>query len=75
MGHFGSLRGCHSLQTASEVKCDLRFQISDPNKLLAYMVWAILAASEATTASKQPWRSNLTPDSKLVTSITYESKS
>ena len=34
MGPFGSLRGHHSLQTASEVKSDLRFEISDPNYLL-----------------------------------------
>ena len=30
-----------------------------------------LAASEATTASKQPWRSNWTSDLKSVTQITY----
>ena len=69
MGPFGSLWGHHSLQTALEVKSDLRFQISDPKYLLihmhiAYMVWALLAASEATTASQQPWGSNLTSDSK-----------
>ena len=29
MGPFGSLRGHYSLQTASEVKLDLRFEISD----------------------------------------------
>ena len=57
MGPFGSLQGHYSLKTASEVKSDLRFEISDPNYLLihvhiAYMVWAILAASEATTASE-----------------------
>ena len=57
MGPFGSLRGHHSLQTALEVKSDLRFEISDPNYLLihvhiAYMVWALLAASKATTSSK-----------------------
>ena len=79
MGPFGSLRGHHSLQTASEVKSDLRFEISDPKYLLihvhiAYMVWALLAASEATTASKQPRRSNLTPDFKSVTSIIYVTK-
>ena len=33
MGPFGSLRGHHSLQTASEVKSDLRFEISDPKYL------------------------------------------
>ena len=43
------------------VKSDLGFEISDPNYLLihvhiVYMVWAFLAASEATTASKQPQR-------------------
>ena len=73
---FGSLWGHYSLQTASEVKSDLRFEISDPIYLLfhvhiAYMVWPLLAASEATTASKQPQRSNLIPDFKSVTSITY----
>ena len=76
MGPFGSLRGHHSLQTASEVKSDLRFEISDPNYLLIHvhivdMVWAVSAASEATTASKQPRRSNLSSDFKSVTSITY----
>ena len=76
MGPFGSLRGHHSLQTASEVKSDLRFEISDPNYLLvhvhiAYMVWALLAASEATTASKQPQSSNLASDLKSVTPFTY----
>ena len=65
MGPFGGLRGYHSLLTASEVKSDLIFEISDPYYLLihvhiAYMVWALLAGSEATTASKQPQRSNLT---------------
>ena len=76
MGPFGSLRGHHNLQTASEVKSDLRFEISDPNYLhihvhIAYMVLSPLAASEATTASKQPRRSNLTSDLKSVTPITY----
>ena len=70
MGPLGSLWGhYYSLQTASEVKSDLRFEISDPNYILihvhiAYMVWALLAASEATTASKQPQRSNLTSNLK-----------
>ena len=32
---------------------------------------ALLAASEVTTASKQPQRSNLTSDLKSVTPITY----
>ena len=79
MGPFGSLRGHYSLQTTSEVKSDLRIEISDPNYLLIhvhidYMVWALLAASEATKASKQPQRSNLTSDLKSVTSITYVTK-
>ena len=55
MGRFCSLWGHHSLQTAPEVKSGLRFEISDPNYLLihiAYLVWALLAASEATTASE-----------------------
>ena len=73
---FGSLWGHYSLQTASYIKYDLRFEISDPNYLLipvhiADMVWALMAASEATTASKQPRRSNLTSDLKSVTPITY----
>ena len=64
MGPFGSLGGHHNLQTASEVKSDLRFEISDPNYLIihvhfASMVWVLLAAYEATTASKQSQRSNL----------------
>ena len=55
MDPFGSLRGHYSLQTASEVNYNLRFQISDPDYLLihvhnAYMVLNILAASEVTTA-------------------------
>ena len=65
--------------TASEVKSDLRFEISDPNYLLihvhiVYMVWALLAASEATTASKQPRRSKLSLQVKLVTPIYYMTK-
>ena len=34
---FGSLWGHCSLQTASEVKSDLRFKISDPNYLLIHV--------------------------------------
>ena len=53
--------------------------MSDPNYLLihvhiAYVVWALLAASEASTVSQQPRRSNLTSDLKSVTSISYLSK-
>ena len=76
MGIFGSLRGYYILHTASEVKLNLTFEISDPKNHLvhvhiAYMVWVLLASSEATTASKQPQRPNLTSDLKSVTSITY----
>ena len=54
MDPFGSLGGHYGLQTALEVRSDLRFEISDLNCLLiyvhiAYMVWTLLAASEATT--------------------------
>ena len=35
------------------------------------MVWAFLASSVATTASKHPLRSNLTSDFKSMTPITY----
>ena len=75
---FGSLWGHHSLKTASEVKSDLGFQISDPDYLLIYvlinyMVWTLLAASEVTIAFKQPRRSNLTSYFKSVTPITYSS--
>ena len=75
-GWFLGLWGHCSLQTASEVKSDNRFEISDLDYLhihvhLAYMVWTLLAASEATMASKQPRRSDLISDLKSVTSITY----
>ena len=75
MDPFGSLGGHYGLQTASEVRSDLRFEISDLNYLhihvhIAYMVWTLLTASEATTASKQPQRSHLTSYLKSVTSIT-----
>ena len=57
MDPFDSLRGRYSLQTASEVKSDLIFEICDPNYLLihvhiAYMVWDFLAASEASKHSQ-----------------------
>ena len=80
MDPFDSLRGHYSLQTASEVKYDLRFEISDLNYLhihvhIAYMFWArfeaLLVASEATTASKRPWRSDLTSDLEFVAQIAY----
>ena len=80
MDPFGSLRGHYGLQTASEVRSDLRFEISDLNYLhihvhIAYMFWArfeaLLVASEATTASKQPRRSDLTSDLEFVAQIAY----
>ena len=37
MSPFDSLQGHYSLQTALEVKSDLRFEISDLNYLLAHM--------------------------------------
>ena len=53
--NFGSLWGHYSLRTASYIKFNLIFEISDPNYLLIHMhivfiVWVLLAASEATTA-------------------------
>ena len=77
---FDSLGGHYGLQTASEVRSDLRFEISDLNYLhihvhIDYMFWAhyeaLLVAPEAITASKWPKSSNLTSDLKSVTSITY----
>ena len=65
MGPFGNLQGHYSLQTASEGKYGLRFEINDTKYLLihvhiAHIVRALMAASEATTATKQPQvRSNL----------------
>ena len=76
MDPFASLGGCYGLQTASEVRYDLRFEISDLDYLhilvhIAYMIWSLLTASEATTASKHPQRSYLTSDLKSVTQNTY----
>ena len=57
--------GQYGLKTALEIRSDLRFEISDLIYLLihvhiTYMFWtpfeALLVASEATTASKQPQR-------------------
>ena len=72
MDPYDSLGGLYGLQTASEVRSDLRFEISDPIYLLihvhiVYIVCALLVASEATTASKQPQRSDLASDWKSVT--------
>ena len=75
---FDSLWGHCSLQTASEVRSDLSFEIRDPKYLhihmhIAYMFWAcfeaLLVASEATTASKRPWRSDLISDLEFVAQI------
>ena len=57
MDPFDSLRGHYGLQTASEIRSDLRFEISDLDYLhihvhIAYMFWAHFVASAATTASK-----------------------
>ena len=61
---------------APEVNSDLRFEISDLDYLhiqvhIAYMVWTLLTASEATMASKQSQRSNLASELKFVAHITY----
>ena len=57
MDPFDSLGGHYGLQTALEVRSDLRFEISDLNYLqihvhIAYVFWAHFVASEATIASK-----------------------
>ena len=61
MDPFDSLRGHYGLQTTSEVRSDLRFEISDLDYLhihvhIACMFWphfeALLVASGATTASE-----------------------
>ena len=60
--------------TALKIKFDLRFEINYRLihvHIVSLVVTPYLAAFEATTMSKQPWRSNLTPDLKSVTSITY----
>ena len=72
MDPFGGLGGCYGLQTALEVKYDLRFEISDLNYLhiyvhIAYMVRTLLTASEATMASKLPRKSDLISVLKSVT--------
>ena len=41
---------------------------------IVYMVWTLLAASEATAASKQPRRSKLSVEVKLVIPIYYMTK-
>ena len=74
MDPFDSLRGHYGLQTASEVRSDLRFEISDLNYLhihvhIAYMVWTLLTALEPYMASNQPRRSDLASDLELVAQI------
>ena len=80
MDPFDSLGGHYGLQTASEVRSDLRVEISDLNYLhihvhIAYMFWThfegFLVASEATTASKRPRRSDLTSDFEFVAQIAH----
>ena len=83
MDPLDSLGGHSGLQTASEVRPDLRFKISDLNYLhihvhIAYLFWThfevLLVASEATTASKQPLRSNCSSDLEFVAQIAYATK-
>ena len=80
MDPCGSLGGCKGLQTALEVRSDLRFEISDLNYLhinvhIAHMFWAhfeaLLVASEAIAASKWPQSSNFTSDLEFVAQIAY----
>ena len=64
-----------SLLTASEVKSDLTFEISDLNYLhihvhIAYIVQTLLTASRPTAACKQSRRLDLTSDLKSVASNT-----
>ena len=77
-----TLGGLYGLQTASEVRSDLRFEISDLNYLhihvhIAHVFWphfeAPLAASKATAASKWPRSSNFTSDLEFVAQIAYAS--
>ena len=73
--HFVASEATTASKTASEVRSDLRFEISDLNYLHnhVYIVYiAPLGGSEASAASNQPQRSNLTSDLKSqVTPITY----
>ena len=67
MDSFGGLGGCYDFQTASEVRSELRFEISDLDYLhiyvhIAYLLWTLFTASEVTMASKQPRRSDRTFD-------------
>ena len=62
-------RNLRKFSTLLEQGSDLGFEISDLNYQLihvhvAYMVWTLLASLEATMASKQPPRSDLTSDLK-----------
>ena len=68
MDHFGNLRG---LQIVSEVRFDLRFEISDHDYLHihVHIAYTLLMTSEATMASKKPQRSDLTLDLQSVTYI------
>ena len=77
---FDDVWGQNGLQTASEVRSDLRFEISDLNHLhihghIAFMYWThfqgLLVASEATTASKRPQRADLTTDLEFVAQTSY----
>ena len=57
----------------SDLKSGLNYNYLHIHVHIAYIVWILLTASEATMASKQRWRSDLTSDLKSVTSITYMS--
>ena len=66
---FGAPETTKASKQIIEVKSEQRFEMSDPNYLLihvhiVYMVWVLLASSEATTASKQPLRSTMVSDLK-----------
>ena len=76
--HFVASEATAASKTASEVRSDLRFEISDLNYLhihvhIAHMFWphfeAPLVASEATAASKWPQSSNFTSDLESVAQI------
>ena len=76
MDPFDNLGGHYGLQTSSEVRSNLRFEISDLNYIhihvhIDYMVWTLRTASEATKASKQPQRSDMTSDLEFVAQIAY----
>ena len=66
---FCYLCGHYSFQTASKIKWDIKYTLISMGILLIWLrpFWCLWA----TTAFKQPWRSNLTLDLKSVTPFTY----